>query len=120
MFATKYSQAALLFRFCSTNNDDSRNRLSDFVTTYSRSLFLRVVFCDSDLSDSTPGMRAISSKQKGYDQELIQSNPTSHLQKQKGKKDTHKIDKRTQMTHTVSLMNSSFHNRWSFSYSYHN
>ena len=33
----------------------------------------------------------VQSKQKGNDQELIQSHPTSYPQYQKGKKDTHKI-----------------------------
>ena len=33
----------------------------------------------------------VESKGKGHDQELIQSQPTSYPQYQKGKKDTHKI-----------------------------
>ena len=33
---------------------------------------------------------AVTGKEKGNDQELVQSNPTSHPQNQKGKKDTYK------------------------------
>ena len=61
--------------------------------------------------------KPLKSKKKGNDQALIQLHSTSHPQSQDGKKHTHKkIDKHSRMTRTVNRMNSSFPNRWSFSY----
>ena len=51
------------------------------------------LYCDSALSGETrlPRFFFLQSKQKGSDQELIQSNPTSNLKNQLGKKHTHKL-----------------------------
>ena len=56
------------------------------------------------------------SKTISLDQRLIQSNPISRLQNQKGKKHTRNTDKSSRKTRMISRISSSFPNRWSFSY----
>ena len=61
-------------------------------------------------------MRARNIKKIGNDQELVQLNPTSHSQN-KMERNTHtKINKHSRQTGMVNRMNSSFPNRWLFSY----
>ena len=58
----------------------------------------------------------VGNKQKGNDQELTQSHPISPLNTKRERRTHTEFDKHSQKTSTVNRLNSSFKNRWSFSY----
>ena len=67
------------------------------------------------INHKVPNSYIISTK-KGNDQELIQSNPRFHPKTKREIRTHTNTVKRSRKARTVNRMNSSFPNRWSFSY----